>query len=178
MTCDQHLLTNVVKSSGPRITFGDNSKGKTVGKGKIIHGSITINDVLLVENLHYNLISISQMCDIGYLVEFQKEICYVSDQKGNTLLTGHRSRNAYKLDWKNQSSKSICMLATNDQNWLWHKRFNHLNFKTLNNLCSKDLVDGLPKIKFHKDKSVLYVRWANRLNLLSKVEEMSNQTDV
>ena len=44
------------------------------------------------------------------------------------------------------------MLATNDQNWLWHKRFSHLNFKTLNNLCSKDLVYGLPKIKFHKDR--------------------------
>ena len=70
MTGDRSLLTDVVKSSGPRITFGDNSKGKTVGKGKIIHGNITINDVLLVENLHYNLISISQMCDIGYLVEF------------------------------------------------------------------------------------------------------------
>ena len=77
MTGDRRLLTDIMKSSGPRITFGDNSKGKTVGKGKIIHGNIAINDVLLVENLHYNLISISQMCDTGHLVDFQKEICYV-----------------------------------------------------------------------------------------------------
>ena len=98
MTGDRHLIIEIVKSSGLRITFGDNSKGKTLGKGKIIHGNITINDVLLVENLHYNLISISQMCDMGYLVYFQKEICYVRDQEGNILLTGYRSGNAYKLD--------------------------------------------------------------------------------
>ena len=68
MTSDSCLLTDITRCTRPRITFGDNAKGKTVDKGKITHGTITINDVLLVENLHYNLISITQMCDIGYLV--------------------------------------------------------------------------------------------------------------
>ena len=80
MIGNSKLLTDITRCSGPRITFGDNSKGKTVGKGKIIHGTITINNIFLVENLSYNLISISQLCDNGYLVEFQKEICYVRDQ--------------------------------------------------------------------------------------------------
>ena len=44
------------------------------------------------------------------------------------------------------------MIADSNQNWLWHKRLSHLNFETINNLCSKDLVIGLPKLKFHKDK--------------------------
>ena len=64
LTGDRSLLIDIVKCSGPRITFGDDSKGKTVGKGKITHGTTIINDVLLVENLHYNLLSISQMCDV------------------------------------------------------------------------------------------------------------------
>ena len=87
MTGNSRLLTEVSKYAGPKITFGDNSKGKTVGKGKIVHGNITINDVLLVENLCYNLISISQMCDNGHVVEFHKNACYVRNQQGNTLLT-------------------------------------------------------------------------------------------
>ena len=72
MTDNSRLLINVSKYNGPEISFGDNSKGKTVGKGKIINGNITINDVLVVENLCYNLISISQMCDNGHVVEFYK----------------------------------------------------------------------------------------------------------
>ena len=80
ITRDRRLLTEVTEHSGPRITFGDNSRGKTVGKSKIIHGNIVINDVLLVEGLCYNLISISQMCDIGHIVEFQRDVCYVKNQ--------------------------------------------------------------------------------------------------
>ena len=72
MTGNSRLLTDVSKYNGPKISFGDNSTGKIVGKGKIIHGNLTINDVLIVENLHYNLISISQLCDIGHVVEFHK----------------------------------------------------------------------------------------------------------
>ena len=68
------------KYNGPKISFGDNSKGKTVGKGKIIHGNLTINEVLIVENLSYNLISISQLCDIGHVVEFHKQTCHIKNQ--------------------------------------------------------------------------------------------------
>ncbi|GJW03995.1 retrovirus-related pol polyprotein from transposon TNT 1-94 [Tanacetum coccineum] len=34
---------------------------------------------------------------------------------------------------------------------LWHRRLNHLNFGTLNDLARKDLVRGLPRLKFEKD---------------------------
>ena len=77
MTGNSQLLIDVSKYSGPKISFVDNSKGKTVGKGKIIHSNNTINDVLIVENLHYNLISIRQMCDNGHVVEFHKHSCHI-----------------------------------------------------------------------------------------------------
>ncbi|GJR67747.1 retrovirus-related pol polyprotein from transposon TNT 1-94 [Tanacetum coccineum] len=35
--------------------------------------------------------------------------------------------------------------------WLWHRCLNHLNFGTLNDLARKDLVRGLPRLKFEKD---------------------------
>ena len=80
MIGNSKLLKEIEKCFGPKISFGDNSKGKTVGKGKIIHGNITINDVLVVENLCYNLISISQMCDNGHVMEFHKHACHIRNQ--------------------------------------------------------------------------------------------------
>ncbi|GJR42336.1 retrovirus-related pol polyprotein from transposon TNT 1-94 [Tanacetum coccineum] len=50
-------------------------------------------------------------------------------------------------------SSSICLLskASKNKSWLWHRRLNHLNFGTINDLAKKDLVRGLPRLKFEKD---------------------------
>nr|GEX11185.1 hypothetical protein [Tanacetum cinerariifolium] len=61
-------------------------------------------------------------------VAFQKSTCYICDLKGNYLLT-----------------------ATSSQAWLWHRRFSHLNFDTINLLLKYDIVTSLPKLKFVKD---------------------------
>nr|GEU62865.1 retrovirus-related Pol polyprotein from transposon TNT 1-94 [Tanacetum cinerariifolium] len=41
--------------------------------------------------------------------------------------------------------------ATSTKSWLWHRRLSHLNFGTINQITSKDLVDGLSKFKYDKD---------------------------
>ncbi|GJY49219.1 retrovirus-related pol polyprotein from transposon TNT 1-94 [Tanacetum coccineum] len=50
-------------------------------------------------------------------------------------------------------SSPICLLskASKHKSWLWHRRLNHLNFGTINDLARKDLVRGLPRLKFEKD---------------------------
>ncbi|GJU21526.1 retrovirus-related pol polyprotein from transposon TNT 1-94 [Tanacetum coccineum] len=50
-------------------------------------------------------------------------------------------------------SSPICLLskASKNKSWLWHRRLNHLNFDTINDLARKDLVRGLPRLKFKKD---------------------------
>jgi hypothetical protein len=46
-------------------TFGDDKKGKVLGTGVIkVNDSFTLNDVALVDRLRYNLLSISQLCDV------------------------------------------------------------------------------------------------------------------
>ncbi|XP_073153957.1 uncharacterized protein [Henckelia pumila] len=153
ITGNDELLSELVEFNGPIITFGDNSKGKTVGKGKIIHDNIIIQYVLLVEILKYNLLSISQMCDYGHSVEFQKLNCIIKDASGNIILTRNRYGNTYKVCWNIQSSKPVCLVASNSKrNWIWHKRLNHLNFKSITSLSKLELVTGLPKIDFSKDK--------------------------
>ncbi|GJS26184.1 retrovirus-related pol polyprotein from transposon TNT 1-94 [Tanacetum coccineum] len=41
--------------------------------------------------------------------------------------------------------------ASKNKSWLWHRRLNYLNFGTINDLARKDLVRGLPRLKFEKD---------------------------
>jgi hypothetical protein len=49
------------------ITFRDNSQGQFLLLGKIaITTEHSIFEVLLVESLDYNLLSISQLCEMGY----------------------------------------------------------------------------------------------------------------
>ncbi|GKC22798.1 retrovirus-related pol polyprotein from transposon TNT 1-94, partial [Tanacetum coccineum] len=61
------------------------------------------------------------------------------------------SKEAFML-YKMKSSP-ICLLskASKNKSWLWHRRLNHLNFGTINDLARKDLVRGLPRLKFEKD---------------------------
>jgi signal recognition particle GTPase len=49
------------------IIFGNNGKGKVKGLGKIaISNVMSISNVLLVESLNFNLLSVAQLCDLGF----------------------------------------------------------------------------------------------------------------
>ncbi|KAI3727550.1 hypothetical protein L6452_16166 [Arctium lappa] len=156
MTGNKSLLLNFVKEKGPTVTFGDNSCGSTKGYGTLFNGSITFNKVAYVEGLMHNLLSISQLCDLGFYVIFREIDCLITDKQFHTVLSGFRKDNVYVINMSDKSSEkeSICFISEDSEkkNWLWHKRLSHLNFKTLNALSNKELVVGLPKISFSKEK--------------------------
>jgi hypothetical protein len=69
MTEEKRMSTSFEKkdTTSDSITFGDNSQGKVLGHGKIaITNEHLISKVLLVESLDYNLLSVSQLCEMGY----------------------------------------------------------------------------------------------------------------
>ncbi|GKE92519.1 retrovirus-related pol polyprotein from transposon TNT 1-94 [Tanacetum coccineum] len=74
---------------------------------------------------------------------------------GDSVISkGSRSSNLYTILVEDMMKSSpICLLskASKNKSWLWHRRLNHLNFGTINNLARKDLVRGLPRLKFEKD---------------------------
>jgi hypothetical protein len=50
-----------------KITFGDNSKSKVKGIGKVaISNDHSLSNVLYVASLSFNLLSVGQLCDLGY----------------------------------------------------------------------------------------------------------------
>jgi hypothetical protein len=69
VTGEKKMFTSYVKNkdSQDSIIFGDGNQGKVKGLGKIaISSEHSISNVFLVESLGYNLLSVSQLCNMGY----------------------------------------------------------------------------------------------------------------
>ncbi|GKC29587.1 retrovirus-related pol polyprotein from transposon TNT 1-94 [Tanacetum coccineum] len=98
--------------------------------------------VYYVEGLGHNLFSVEQFCDSDLEVAFRKHSCYVRDTDGVELIKCSRGSNLYTISIEDMMNSSpICLLskASMNKSWLWHRRLNHLNFDTINDLARKDL---------------------------------------
>ena len=94
------------------VTYGDNSKGKVLGLGRIaISKDLSISNVLFVEALSFNLISIAQLCDFGLTCTFDKNGVVVTLEKDKSLVFKvFRHGNIYLVDFslKQTSSCHTC----------------------------------------------------------------------
>ncbi|GJR28999.1 retrovirus-related pol polyprotein from transposon TNT 1-94 [Tanacetum coccineum] len=147
-------LMNFVKKFIGTVRFGNDHFGAIMGYGDYVVGNSVISRVYYVEGLGHNLFSVGQFCDSDLEVAFRKHSCYVRDTDGVELLKGSRGSNLYTISVEDMlKSSPICLLskASRNKSWLWHRRLNHLNFGTINDLARKDLVRGLPRLKFEKD---------------------------
>jgi len=114
---------------------------------------VIIKDVLLVEGLKHSLLSISQLCDRGYNITFEPEQCIIADSESTEIVfVGKRVSNFYMLNVSSIIPSMKCMLSQDDESWLWHRRLAHIDIRHLNRIASKDLVIGLPKLKFERNR--------------------------
>ena len=87
MTGDECLFQELDRNKSGNVSFGDNSKGVIREIGTNGNNSYTqIKNVLLVENLKYNLLSISQLCDKGFRVSFETHACRVINSNTNQII--------------------------------------------------------------------------------------------
>jgi transposase InsO family protein len=149
MTSDKTLLKEVQMGKGGRITYGDGSQSKVIGKGIIDIPSLgTSQEALYVEGLKANLLSISQFCDNDLVVQFSKKECNIFDSSGRWLMGGERTAdNCYGLLGLTADPQIFCNNATIDDSELWHQRLGHLNFSDMLKIAGKDVVKGLPKME-------------------------------
>ncbi|GJU83379.1 retrovirus-related pol polyprotein from transposon TNT 1-94 [Tanacetum coccineum] len=101
-----------------------------------------------------NKSSVKQKNRVDSSISYKKHSCYVRTEDGVDLLKGSWGSNLCTISVEDMMKSSpICLLskASKNKSWLWHRRLNHLNFGTINDLARKDLVRGLPRLKFEKD---------------------------
>ncbi|GJW21784.1 retrovirus-related pol polyprotein from transposon TNT 1-94 [Tanacetum coccineum] len=154
MTRDRSRLKNFMKKFIWTVRFGNDHFGAIMDYEDYVIGDSVISRVYYVERLGHGLFSVEQFCDFDLEVAFRKHTCYVRDTDGVELIKGSRGSNLYTISIEDMmKSYPICLLskASKNKSWLWHRRLNHLNFDTINDLARKDLVRGLPRLKFEKD---------------------------
>ncbi|GJU08231.1 putative ribonuclease H-like domain-containing protein [Tanacetum coccineum] len=104
--------------------------GRITGKGTLKNDNLDFEDVYFVNELKFNLFSVSQMCDKKNYVLFTDTECLVLSpnfklpDENQILLKIPRNDNMYSFDMKNIVPKEslTCLVsnATLDESMLWH----------------------------------------------------------
>jgi len=95
MTGDKSKFLSISFKPEGHVTYGHNNKGRILGRGSIGDKNIlVIHDVLYVEGLKHNLLSISQLCDKGDQVIFKINSCKIClPNTKEVMLIGKRINN-------------------------------------------------------------------------------------
>ncbi|GJS62729.1 retrovirus-related pol polyprotein from transposon TNT 1-94 [Tanacetum coccineum] len=154
ITSVKSYLHKYVKQPGLKVVFSDNSSCITKGYGSINCGGIVFTKVAFVNGLNYNLISIRQLYDAKYIVQFDDKQGTIFNANKEIILIAPRRNDVYVLDMSSLTLNGACFFlkASESVNWLWHKRLSYLNFKNINKLAKQNKVIGLPSLVYSKDK--------------------------
>ena len=117
MTGDKNFLKDYQAISLIHVTFRDGVKGRVLRKGTLdVEGLPRLKNVLHVEGLTANLISISQLCDQNLLMKFTKNTCKVFNDSQECVLEGASLvDNCYKL-----LQPHTCHKTSLDEIEIWH----------------------------------------------------------
>jgi hypothetical protein len=80
------------------ITLGNDNSSKILGKGTFSLGNkdVAAKNVLLIENMKHNLLSVSQMCDQGHVLMFTSKDCKIQREESRKLVaTTSRTQTTY-----------------------------------------------------------------------------------
>ncbi|GJU51978.1 putative ribonuclease H-like domain-containing protein [Tanacetum coccineum] len=178
MTGNKAYLAEFQDFNGGPVAFGGS-------KGKIKTGKLDFEDVCFVKELHhFNLFSVSQMCDKKNKVLFTDSECLVLSpefklpDKNQVLLKIPRQNNMYSFNLENivPSGGLACLIAkaTIDESNKWHRRLGHVNFKNLNKLVKGNLVRGLPSKIFQNDHTCVACQKGKQHKASCKAKSVSS----
>jgi transposase InsO family protein len=151
MTGQKEPFINIDSSFSSKVKLGNGEHVEVKGKGTIgvttKHGSKVIHDTLYVPELDENLLSIGQLLEHGYSLNFENRECRIFDSKRRSVavvkMTSNRS---FPLSFNYEKNVSMMAREENDS-CLWHRRLGHLNYESLKLLYQKKMVYGLPRIE-------------------------------
>jgi hypothetical protein len=148
-SCD--MIENPTES----IAFGGNGGGTVVGLGKIVISiNHSISDVYLVESLDYNLLSVSQLCEVGYNCLLTNEGVTIFRRGDDSVaFKGELKRRLYLVDFTSDKAQlDTCLLAKSSLSWIWLRRLAHVGMNNLNKVLMGEHILGLTNVHFEKNR--------------------------
>nr|GEV45036.1 hypothetical protein [Tanacetum cinerariifolium] len=162
MTGNLKMLCNFVEKFLGTVRFGNDQFAPILGYGDLGQGNVTINRVYYVEGLNHNLFSVAMISLHQFLVmdiwfkEISRSTGFITSKDSITIF--FRLVDFVMRIWRLLSGNLHALLeifkakASPTQAWLWHRRLSRLNFDYINLLSKKEVVIGLPKLKYVKDQ--------------------------
>ncbi|WVZ70894.1 hypothetical protein U9M48_019523 [Paspalum notatum var. saurae] len=135
------------------VKFGDGSTVTIRGRGTMVfkcqngeHHALT--DVYYIPQLSTSIVSLEQQDERGCEVLIKRGMLTVRNKELHLLAKVKRSANRLSLLNLN-IVQHVCLAAVmDDEAWLWHARFGHLNFEALARMLRTWMVRGLPRIEY------------------------------
>jgi transposase InsO family protein len=137
------------------IAFGENSQGQVLGFSKIaITTEHSISKVLLIELLDYNLLSVSQLCEMDYNCLFtDKGVTVFRRSDGYFVFKSVLRGKLYHMYFiPEEVELDRCLIAKTSMGWLWHRILAHVSMRNLHKLQKDGHILGLTNISFEKDR--------------------------
>ncbi|KAG6528769.1 hypothetical protein ZIOFF_010954 [Zingiber officinale] len=151
MCGEKDTFSNLDESFHSSVKFGDNSTISVIGKGKVTiqaKGDSTdiISNVLFVPDLKTSLLSVGQLQEKGYKIAIKEGVCRIRDAKLGLIAQVNMTASRMFPLYLHTTPHSCFSTKFDDEAWLWHFRYGHLNFSELKTLTQKNMVIGLPQI--------------------------------
>jgi len=135
MTGSKELIRDLKpNTSNACVSYGDKSSSKVLGFGKVVVApDVSVVNVMLVETLGYNLLSVRQLATLGFATFFDIDIVVLMWSKSlKVAFVGYVENGLYVVDFSGKTTTSAtCLIAKADVGWLWHRRLAHVNMRTL-----------------------------------------------
>jgi hypothetical protein len=114
----------------------------------------SISNMFLVESLGYNLLSVSQLCNMGYNCLFTNiDVSVFRRSDGSLAFKGVLDGKLYLVDFSKENvDLDACLIAKTNMGWLWHRRLAYVGMKNLHKLLMGDHVLGLTDVCFEIDR--------------------------
>ncbi|KAM1057956.1 hypothetical protein ACFX2A_031837 [Malus domestica] len=136
MTSMEDLLVNIDRNVKAKVQVSTGVLVKVAGKGtlviKIMKGMRYIKEVMLVPDLAENLLSVGQMTKHGYFLLFRNYRVDVFDDRSlSNLVVSVKQKGNRWFPLIFSTNKELTLRTMQDDAKMWHKRFGHLNFRSL-----------------------------------------------
>jgi hypothetical protein len=132
MTCDGDRFLILIKERDGSVSFRNDDSAKIIEKCTIIIGNknTKAENVLLVEDMKNNILSVIRMCDQVHKVTFKSQKCKIR-KEGLGKLIGKTARTSSNIYVLSEIGNEKCFLGKEYESWLWHKRMGHIHFDDL-----------------------------------------------
>src|SRR3954470_10074013 len=157
MTGSKEIITEMHPNhDNITVSYGDKSKSQVLGLGKVVVAhNISLVDVMLVETLGYNLLSVRALGKMGFAIFINDDLVVLLWSKSpKVAFVGYVKNDLYVVDFSGKTTSGpMCLFGKADVGWLWHRRLAHVNMRTLQSLHKGGHILGLKdNVSFAKDR--------------------------